>query len=120
MSYDISIGVLIKGEGSEHDDYMFNLTEPELANPTYNLRGIFTQSTGWNYKQGVWYKCEEVIPLIEIGILELKYHAEHYRHLEPENGWGTVEAALAALESIKKCINETKKQVPMHYLYMKW
>lgn len=83
MSYDIRLGVKVEGG----DNLFAVIAEPKLSDPTYNLREMFVNCTGWNYKQGEWYKVSEVIPLIENGIHELRFNSKEYEQYNPKNGW---------------------------------
>lgn len=112
MSYDLYFH--IKTEyGAYH-----TIGEPKLSSPTYNLGKIFRQSTGWDYVQMEIYRVSEIEDFIKKGIRELTDNPEKYRHLEPENKWGTVEGALQVLQSIQEYIDES--EIPKEYLYFSW
>jgi len=121
MSYDIRFGVKVAGAP---DDVYAVIGEPEYASPTYNNRDIFVACMGWDYHQGEWYHMPEVLPLIERGIHELRFNAEKYKHLEPDNGWGGVDSALQCLKSIVEWFNSWDRgwneDVPLECIYMRW
>ena len=62
MSYDLRIAVKVDG-----CDKFAEIAEPEYSSPTYNLGKMFRACTGWDYKQGEYYKCSDVIGNIEKG-----------------------------------------------------
>lgn len=115
MSYDLEIGVKI-----ENYDKILPIAYPEYENPTYNLGPMFRACMEWDYKQGEWYKCSEVIEKIDHGIRELTLHEDEYIQYNADNGWGTTETALRDLKSLRDCIYETAELVPIEHLYMRW
>lgn len=115
MSYDLRLAVKVEGCG-----VMVEIGEPELANPTYNLGQMFRACTGWDYNQGEYYRCSEVIEKIEHGIMELRTKPTKYKTLEPSNGWGTLEDAIRVLESLRTYIYERAEDVPIDCLWVAW
>ena len=121
MSYDLRLGVKVEGA-----DIIAVIGEPEYPSPTYNLGKMFRACTGWDFKQGEWYRVSEVWPKIEHGISELRMHSTKYKHLEPENGWGTVSSAIKTLESLTECIRQTVdgnyswNKIPPDKLWVCW
>lgn len=119
MSYDLEIAVRVAG--GEDDTYV-TIKRPIYQSPTYNLGKMFRVAMGWDFRQGQYYNCEEVIPFIKHGITELMNHPEKYRQYEPKNKWGTVEGAARALISLINCIEETSDdyQILCRLLYVRW
>ena len=121
MSYDIRLGVKVDGT-----DIIAVIEEPTYHSPTYNLGVMFRACTGWDFEQGKWYLASEVWPLIEHGISELRMNGKKYDKYNPENGWGSRETALKALESLSECIQHTVEgdwswnQIPADKLYVSW
>lgn len=123
MSYDLRIGVKVEGL-----DVIAVIDEPEYDSPTYNLGDMFRKCTGWDFEQGKWYNVKEVRPKIRHGIEELKNSPKKYKRLEPKNGWGSIGAALEALESLEKCIAENIgesfwgkwQEIPEEHLWVRW
>lgn len=115
MNYDLRIAVKVDG-----CDKFAQIAEPEYSNPTYNLGKMFRACTGWNYKQGGYYKCSDVIGNIEKGVKELRANKAQYKQYEPENGWGTVASAVVALENLRNCIYEQAEEIPLDCLYVAW
>lgn len=123
MSYDLRIGVKVEGT-----DIIAVIAEPSVNSPTYNLGTMFRKCTGWDFKQSEWYSVAAVYPLIQRGLAELIAYPEKYRKYEPDNGWGTVESAVHALESLKQCIDEVEdphswtgwNTIPKEHLWVAW
>ena len=117
MSYDLSVGVKAEGCGAYVD-----VRSPEYDSPTYNLRDMFVACMDWDYEQRVVYSAADALPKIERGISELRGHPEKYEKYAPENGWGTLEDALEALESWRECIYETLADwdLPISSAYVRW
>lgn len=123
MSYDLRIAVKVVDKGKT---YFPVIATPERHSPTYNLGLMFRKCTGWDFNQGEFYRADKVLPKIEKGIHELKYNEEMYIKMNPENGWGDTKSALAALESLEKCIHgctsgdECWEEMPLHLLWVAW
>lgn len=124
MSYDLRIAVKV----AEADDLFVVIAEPERAHPTYNLSEMFRACTGWDYEQSEYYRVSDVYPNIERGIYELTYHEYAYLKYNPENGWGSTKSALAALVSLKQCIDSIEdpddwnniNTVPKQHMWVAW
>lgn len=123
MSYDIRLGVKVEGL-----DLIAVIDEPEYSSPTYNIGNLFRECTGWDFRQGEWYRVSEVRPKIQRGIAELTDNPDKYKHLEPDNGWGTVDSALRTLESLEECIADNIgesswgkwQELPPEHLWVRW
>lgn len=126
MSYDLRIAV--KVEGAENDNEFAIIAEPERNNPTYNLGEMFRACTGWDFKQGEFYKVSDVYQNIVRGIVNLTEHEDEFEKYNPPNGWGTTQSALAALKSLKECIDDIEdpnswsgwNTFPKELLYVAW
>lgn len=122
MSYDIRFGVKVEGMGG----YIATIDKPEYSSPTYNLREMFVACMDWDYKQGEWYNCAEVLPKFVQGVNELKMFPCKYAAYNAPNGWGTVSSALQALESVVSKIGEivsgdwTWNEIPLEHLWVRW
>ena len=122
MSYDLQFGVKVEGM----DGYIAVIDEPEYAEPTYNLRDMFVACMDWEYEQGKWYSCEEVLPRFERGAHELRFHASKYKKYNPPNGWGSISSALECIDSVIRKMHEivdggyTWNEIPLQHLYFRW
>ena len=122
MSYDIRFGVKVDGM----DGYIAVIDRPECDSPTYNLRDMFVACMDWNYSQGKWYNCAEVLPNFERGVYELTFHPKKYRKYNAPNGWGTVESALRTLKSFMEKTGQivsgdwSENEIPLEHLWMRW
>lgn len=126
MSYDIRFAVKV---ADAPDDCYAVIGEPEHNNPTYNVRDIFVKAMDWNYTQSKFYPLTEVLPKIERGVHELTFNAKAYKHLEPDNGWGSVSSALKALQSVLDYFKKDSFSghygswnacVPLECIYISW
>lgn len=115
MSYDLRIAVKVRG-----CDRFAVIATPEYDQPTYNLGEMFRACTGWDYHQGEYYNCAEVIGKIEQGIHELSVNRQKYKPMEPSNGWGSIASAKLALESLRDCIYEQAEDIPIECLWVAW
>ena len=121
VSYDIRIGVKVEGSGC-----FAVVAEPQYSSPTYNLRDMFVACMDWDYEQGMWYNCEEVLPKFERGLSELLFHREAYEQYNPSNGWGNIDSAIKVIESVIECIKHQRgdgwswNDIPLECLYMSW
>ena len=122
MSYDLRLAVKVEGL----EEHYAIIAQPEYASPTYNIGEMFRKCTGWDFKQGEWYKVSEVLPNIKKGISELQKHEKKYVKYNSPNGWGTTESALKALESLLECIEAQSgngwswNDIPVEYMYVAW
>ena len=122
MSYDIRFGVKVE----EMNGYIAVIDEPDLSNPTYNLRDMFVACMDWDYSQGEWYNCAEAIPKFERGLKELREHPKQYKKYNAPNGWGTTGTAAAALKSVVEKAREissggwTWNKIPLEHLWVCW
>ena len=122
MSYDIRFGVKVEGMNG----YIAVIDEPDISDPTYNLRDMFVACMDWDYAQGVWYNCAEAIPKFERGLNELREHPEKYEKYNPSNGWGNIASAIKALDSVistaKSIVDGgwTWNEIPLEHLWICW
>ena len=127
MSYDIRLSVKVQG----CDKYAV-IGVPEYDSPTYNLGKMFRACMDWDFDQGDtdedgkwhtnYYPCDFVMERVIHGIQELYVNPKKYKKYEPENGWGTIESAKKALESLRDCIIEKtdEQDIPRNCVYMNW
>lgn len=115
MSYDIRICVKVDGL-----DVYAETAKPYYDSPTYNLREMFVACMDWDYEQGEHYRCDDVINKVEHGIGELRTNRAKYEKYNPPNGWGSIDSAIKALESLRECIYEEAESIPIDHLYMRW
>ena len=123
MSYDLRLGVKVQGA----EELYAVIDAPELNSPTYNIGDMLRACTGWDFEQSKWYNAAEVLPLIQHGINELKFHERNYRKYNAPNGWGDTHSALEALQSLEDCIRKNTldaswswNEIPLELLYVCW
>lgn len=120
MSYDIRFAV--KVAGTDKDIYAV-IGKPEYSSPTYNVGKILRKCMDWDFKQSEWYKIQDYIPNIGKGIHEMQFNAEAYKHLEPDNGWGSTDSVLKCLQSIIQYLTQDMQwswngDIPIDCIYM--
>lgn len=122
MSYDIRFGVKVDGM----DGYIAVVGEPELRSPTYNLGQMFRACTGWDFVQGEWYNCADVLPKIQRGLSELRFNRKKYEKYNPPNGWGSIDSAIRALASMEERMAQIVdgtwdwNTIPLEHLWVCW
>jgi hypothetical protein len=122
MSYDVRFGVKVEGMNG----YIAVLDAPDYSSPTYNLREMFVACMEWDYSQGEWYNCIDVLPKFQRGLHELRFNREQYKQYNPPNGWGSIDSAIGFMESVVQKIGEivsgdwTWNKIPLEHLWMRW
>lgn len=120
MSYDLSIGVKVAGV----EDLIVEIGRPLYDSPTYNFGNMFRACMDWDYEQGVWYKVSDILPKVERGVHELRFHSKEYDKYNKSNGLGFRQDALKVLESLLECFvkygPENRISIPFEHLYMRW
>ena len=112
MSYDTSIKIDTgRGELYEVDDsinmtsnvgemYRAAMPGPYEGGGKYDGTGDVDPRGGLTGLSGL--KCSEVFPIISAGVQYMLENADEMRKLEPDNGWGDYDGALAYLQAIQK------------------
>lgn len=117
MSYDVRFGVKVDGMNG----HIVVIDEPAYSSPTYNLRKMFVACMEWDYSQGEWYNCTDVLPKFQRGLYELRFNREHYKQYNPPNGWGSIDSAIKFMESVVRKIEDlTWYEIPLEHLWMRW
>ena len=119
MSYDLRLGVRTIVTNNDRENIAI-VAIPEMDNPTYNLGDMFRKAMDWDFNQGEWYRVSDILQNIYRGRDALEMNPEKWRKYEPDNGWGTIEDAIAVLDSLMDCINETTELWPLNALWLKW
>jgi len=99
MSYDVS---LMMNTGAGLKEIV------DCGNYTYNVspmfRDAFGEEDGINRLQGIM--AEDAIYHLEKAIHLMQHNPDHYRTMNPKNGWGSYEGALGYLQDILKHCKE--------------
>ena len=88
MSYDIDLKARIGS--SKH------FAQISDFNMTYNVGKILRETSGYTEWSGSMHE----VPILDMydkfakGLVELSTNMSKYRHLEPENGWGSCETVI--------------------------
>lgn len=125
MSYDIRFGV--KVAGAPEECYAV-IGRPEHDSPTYNIGEMLRKAMDWDFEQGEWYPVMEALPKVLHGVNELTLNRAAYKQYNAPNGWGTVNTAVTALESIQQWFTSEwgglhgswNADVPLECIYMRW
>ena len=93
MSYDVNFGPYI---------------EEPWRNYTSNVSGMWADAIGENLGDLIdrVSTAGELIEPVGRGIIAMRRDPERYRQMEPSNGWGDYNGALAYLEWIAKTASE--------------
>ena len=123
MNYNIGIHVKVQG-----CDKYAQIAEPELGSPTFGLGELFRACMDWNYHttakdkngeyQVCYYPCSFVIEKATYGISELENNGVAYAKYSPSNVWGSRAKVWRVLQSLRECIYEQAKEIPIECLYM--
>lgn len=122
MSYDIRFAVETV-HPNKFGECFAVVDAPANDSPTYNVGSIFRACMGWDFEQGVWYPMAEALEHIDKGIGNLRGNFDAYRHLEPENKWGTVETVWNCLTSWREEIESpygVTGRWPIETLWWRW
>ena len=124
MSYDIRIAVKVPVCDECDWDGFAEVGHPVYAHPTYNIGDVVRRATGWDFKQGKFYKVTEILPMVAKGISELVLHPKDYeQYLKGGGTWGTVSTAVHTLNSIMEFVEANQEEwrlVPVEYLWIAW
>jgi hypothetical protein len=104
MSYDIWVEIPCKDESGNESWSGIGISHNYTFNVSKMLYEAFEKTGGdWgsfcNYKKPK-KKCKDAIRELENAIYELKHNYEYYSTMNPKNGWGNIEGAIAFLEKI--------------------
>lgn len=65
----------------------------DLGNPTYNVGNIFREATDGMFAQGKEIPLDDARAMWAKALARLESEPDAFRHLQPSNGWGSVESA---------------------------
>lgn len=111
MSYSIGFYII------EKDTNKYVCIGHPNVNPSYNYSKVFRSAMRWDYKSSEYYRCDDVLKHITLGVAELFDHKYKYIEMLPYRNLLDVETAL---ESIRERIIELGDVIPVTSLYMKW
>lgn len=84
----MSLDVYLKTE----DGYVFDY------NVTHNLRKMAQEAklyeVLWRPDENDFETAEQMVPFLKEGLLELVCNEDHYKTLNPDNGWGSYEGLV--------------------------
>lgn len=111
MSYDVRLAVDTGGEE------LVSVTE--YRSPTYNLAPMFSEALGIDmrdYGNGRRFldgmAAADALPIVTAALSKMALDPEHFRALNPPNGWGSYEGAVEFLQWLQmQCIKHPKATV---------
>lgn len=107
VSYDITLTIDTGGE--------FPATVCEVGNYTYNVSPMYVKALGCSLSDLHDSNCGESIERLRKAVIEMSEHPADYRALNPSNGWGNYEGALAYLRKLYEgCIQHPKATIDVH------
>jgi len=92
MSYAIYL-TTTDALGNDHDLY-------EVGNYTSNVAPMWTDALGESLRHLKDRKAADVLTQLEQAIHKMQTNPDHYRAMNPKNGWGDYEGALAYLQRL--------------------
>ena len=103
MSYDFNLAVDV----GRKDGYLQYLDGFDM-NYTYNVSNMFEDALPGNdgVNQLNEMECSKAIPILEQGIKKMTDSPEHYKKMEPDNGWGTYDGALNVFKTLLEWCRE--------------
>lgn len=72
----------------------------DIGNYTYNVNPMYKKALGSSLSDLHGKSTKEVLNLLENGVIDMKYHKEDYKKLNPVNGYGNYKGALEFLERL--------------------
>ena len=103
MSYDISLSIDTGAQG---------LTEVvEIANLTYNVSEIITQSLGAGLYSLNGNTAVEALPKVEKALDYMRTHTIALHKREPTNGWGSLAGTIEVFEKLRSELQNHPKTI---------
>lgn len=97
MSYDISLHLAVDTGGPEPLD----VCVADIGNYTSNAARMWGAALGHCLADLKDKSAGESLPALTAAVDRMISDPEHYRAMEPSNGWGDYEGALAYLRSLR-------------------
>ncbi|MFJ7269388.1 hypothetical protein ACIQV3_22550 [Streptomyces sp. NPDC099050] len=97
MSYDISLYLNVDSGGAEP----LEVCVAEVGNYTSNVARMWGQALGHSLGELKDKNAGDSLPALTAAVDKLQADPDHYRTLEPSNGWGDYEGAVAYLTALR-------------------
>lgn len=107
MSYDV---YLMIDTGAPEDEWP---TAIEIGNYTSNVSGMWRKALGGiSLREFHHVNAAEAAPKLAAAVTEMEADPDAYREMEPSNGWGDYEGALAYLRRLAEaCAKHPKCKI---------
>lgn len=80
------------------------LWRPYMLKPDY--KPCDNHEDEYTYEQAQTIYCDDIIPIIEIGLAKLKADPAHYRTFDSPNGWGIYDHFVPFVEEYLEALKE--------------
>jgi len=108
VSYDISLHLDIDTGGPEPVDYCVD----DIGNYTSNVAGMWTEALGYRLADLNDKTAEDYAEDLKRAVIAMEADPVKYELMEPANGWGDYEGALAYLRRLRNaCLAHPKAQI---------
>ncbi|MGV9888355.1 hypothetical protein [Streptomyces sp. NPDC003395] len=96
MSYDISLHMQVDTGGPEPVDYCAD----DIGNYTANVSGMWHDALGRRLADLNGRTAGDCITELRRAVADMENRPDHYRAMNPPNGWGNYEGALDYLRKL--------------------
>lgn len=108
MSYDISLYLDVDTGGPEP----LTVCVADVGNYTVNVARMWTDALGHSLGDLKEKNAGDSLPALTAAVVRMTVTPEHYRAMEPSNGWGDYEGALAYLTALRDaCVVHPKATI---------
>lgn len=97
MSYDISLYLNVDSGGAEP----IEMTVADIGNYTSNVAFIWSDALGHSLGDLKEKNAGDSLPALAAAVDKLLADPEAYRAMEPSNGWGDYDGAVAYLAALR-------------------
>ncbi|MEU6397849.1 hypothetical protein ABZ867_12815 [Streptomyces cinnamoneus] len=112
MSYDISLHLTVDTGGPEP----LEVCVADIGDYTSNVARMWTDALGHRLSDLADQNAGDSHPALVAAVDKLLADPDHYRAMEPSNGWGDYEGAVAYLAALRDaCLVHPKAQIYISY-----
>jgi hypothetical protein len=97
MSYDISLYLDVDTGGPEP----LTVCVADIGNYTVNVARMWTEALGHSLGDLKDQPAGASLPALRLAVDQMLARPDYYRAMEPSNGWGDYEGALAYLTALR-------------------
>ncbi|NUR38796.1 MAG: hypothetical protein HOV73_01750 [Streptomyces sp.] len=98
MSYDIDLYATID---TGHADGPMTITIAEVGNYTSNVSGMWADAIGHRLFELNGRTAGDALEQLTEAVARMRATPDHYRAMEPANGWGNYDGALQYLDRLR-------------------